>query len=185
MGYPTIRPRRLRRNETIRELVRETRLDPRKLVQPLFVCPGTGVERPVASMPGCAQMSVDRIAEDCRTLHDLGLRHVILFGIPETKDATGSGAVDDRGVVPEAVRAIKAAVPGMFVWCDICLCEYTDHGHCGIVKGETIDNDATLPRLSAMALACAQAGADVVAPSDMMDGRVGAIRRALDQAGLT
>ena len=183
MSYPTIRPRRLRRTETIRELVRETRLDPRKLVQPLFVCPGAGVERPIGSMPGCAQMSVDRVAEDCRALLDLGLRNVILFGIPESKDATGSGAVDDRGVVPEAVRAIKAAVPEMLVWCDICLCEYTDHGHCGILRGDTIDNDATLPRLSAMALACAKAGADVVAPSDMMDGRVGAIRHALDAAG--
>jgi porphobilinogen synthase len=185
MGYPTNRMRRLRRTEEIRELVRETRLDPRKLVQPLFVCPGAGVERPVASMPGCAQLSVDRAAEECRALFDLGLRNVILFGIPESKDPTGSSAVDDRGVVPEAVRAIRAAVPGMLVWCDICLCEYTDHGHCGILKGETIDNDATLPRLQAMALACAKAGADVVAPSDMMDGRVGAIRRALDQASLS
>jgi len=182
MGYPTVRPRRLRRTETIRELVRETRLDPRKLVQPLFVCPGSGVVRAIASMPDCAQMSVDRVVEDCRGLSDLGLQNVILFGIPESKDPTGSGAVDDRGVVPEAVRAIKAALPGMLVWCDICLCEYTDHGHCGILKGETIDNDATLPRLTAMALACAKAGADVVAPSDMMDGRVAAIREALDAA---
>jgi len=134
-------------------------------------------------MPGCAQMSPDRAALEARALFDLGLRSVILFGIPEEKDAVGSGASDPEGVVPRAVRAIKEAAPEMLVWCDVCLCEYTDHGHCGVLRGETIDNDATLPRLAAMALACTRAGADVVAPSDMMDGRVGAIRRALDENG--
>ena len=185
MSFPITRMRRLRRTEAIRRLVRETDIRHDGLVQPLFDTPRTNVERPVSSMPGCAQLSIDRVVDECRTLHDLGLRSVLLFGLPEHKDPTGSAAVDDRGVVPEAVRAIKAAIPDLLVWCDICLCEYTDHGHCGILRGETIDNDATLPRLSAMALACAQAGADVVAPSDMMDGRVGAIRHALDGAGLT
>lgn len=184
MSFPTTRPRRLRRNDAIRRLVRETEIRLDGLVQPLFVCPGRGVERAVPSMPGCAQLSIDRTVEHCRALHDLGLRSVLLFGIPERKDPAGSAAVDDHGIVPEAVRAIKVAVPGLLVWCDICLCEYTDHGHCGILRGEAIDNDATLPRLAAMALACARAGADVVAPSDMMDGRVGAIRQALDGAGL-
>jgi len=135
-------------------------------------------------MPGIAQMSVDRIVEECRELRDCGIENVILFGIPAEKDATGSSAVLDDGIVPTAVRAIKTALPEMIVWCDVCLCEYTDHGHCGILRGPEIDNDATLPRLQAMALACAKAGADVVAPSDMMDGRVGAIRSTLDLAGM-
>jgi len=184
MSFPATRPRRLRRNDAIRRLVRETEFRLDGLVQPLFVCPGEGIERAVPSMPGCAQLSIDRTVEQCRALCDLGLRSVLLFGIPERKDPVGSAAVDERGIVPEAVRAIKAAVPGLLVWCDICLCEYTDHGHCGVLRGKEIDNDATLPRLAAMALACARAGADVVAPSDMMDGRVGAIRQALDGAGL-
>jgi porphobilinogen synthase len=177
--------RRLRQSELVRDLVRETELRPHRLVQPLFVCPGRGVERAIDSMPGCAQMSVDRLVEECRTLYNLGLRSVILFGIPERKDAVGSGATDAAGIVPTAVRAIKEALPDFLVWCDVCLCEYTDHGHCGVLQGDRIDNDATLPRLQEMALACARAGADVVAPSDMMDGRVGAIRRALDGGGFT
>lgn len=183
MTFPTSRPRRLRQNEAVRRLVRETRLDAAKLVQPLFVCPGEGVEQPIASMPGCSRLSADRVVRECAELLEAGVGNVILFGIPESKDATGSGAIDDRGVVPDAVRAIKAAVPEMMVWCDVCLCEYTDHGHCGILRGDRVDNDLTLPRLQAMALTCAKAGADVVAPSDMMDGRVGAIRRTLDEAG--
>jgi len=183
MGFPNTRMRRMRRTEAVRRMVQETRLSAEQLVQPLFVCPGKGVERPVASMPGCAQMSADRIVDECRSSRDAGIRSVILFGIPEAKDPLGSAATDPHGVVPEAVRAIKRALPDLLVWCDICLCEYTDHGHCGILDGERIDNDATLPQLQKMAVACAEAGADVVAPSDMMDGRVGAIRRALEEAG--
>jgi porphobilinogen synthase len=185
MGFPTVRMRRMRQNETVRRLVRETSLQAAKLVQPLFVCPGEGVQRPVASMPGCFQMSADRIENECRELYALGLRSVILFGIPDHKDALGSAAVDDDGVVPAAVRRIKEALPDLLVWCDICLCEYTDHGHCGILRGEKVDNDATLEQLRKSALVCARAGADVVAPSDMMDGRVGAIRHGLDESGFT
>jgi len=184
MSFPTHRPRRLRQNEALRSLVRETSVSIDGLVQPLFVCPGKGVEKPIGSMPGIAQLSIDRTVEECRALADLGIKNVILFGIPEHKDATGSSAVEDDGIVPRAVRAIKEAKLDLLVWCDICLCEYTDHGHCGLLRGEQVDNDATLPRLQAMALACAKAGADVVAPSDMMDGRVGAIRDTLDDAGL-
>ncbi len=184
MPFPTHRPRRLRQNEALRSMVRESQVSIAGLVQPLFVCPGKGVERPISSMPGIAQMSVDRTVEECRALADLGIKNVILFGIPEQKDATGSSAVEDDGVVPRAVRAIKEAHLDLLVWCDICLCEYTDHGHCGILRGERVDNDATLPRLQGMALTCAKAGADVVAPSDMMDGRIGAIRQTLDNAGL-
>jgi porphobilinogen synthase len=183
MGYPTVRMRRMRQNETVRRLVRETHLSLDRLVQPLFVCPGRGIENSIPSMPGCFQMSADRIVNECLDLYEMGLRNVLLFGIPEHKDPLGSAATDDHGVVPEAVRAIKDARPDLLVWCDICLCEYTDHGHCGIVQGNRIDNDATLPQLAKMALACAHAGADVVAPSDMMDGRVATIRQALDRAG--
>jgi len=175
--------RRLRQNELLRGLIREHQIRPEKLVQPLFVCPGEGVEKPIASMPGCSQMSVDRLVEDVRSLRDHDVRSVILFGLPEKKDAVGTSAADEQGVVPRAVRAIKQSVPDILVWCDVCLCEYTDHGHCGVLAGDRIDNDATLQRLRAMALACARAGADVIAPSDMMDGRIGAIRRGLDGAG--
>ncbi len=183
MGYPIVRMRRLRQNELLRGLIREHQIRPEKLVQPLFVCPGEGVEKPIASMPGCSQMSVDRLVEDVRSLRDHDVRSVILFGLPEKKDAVGTSAADEQGVVPRAVRAIKQSVPDILVWCDVCLCEYTDHGHCGVLAGDRIDNDATLQRLRAMALACARAGADVIAPSDMMDGRIGAIRRGLDGAG--
>jgi porphobilinogen synthase len=169
----------------LRGLVRETHLDVGRLVQPLFVCPGTGVTRPIGAMPGCAQLSIDRTVEKCRALVDLGVRSIILFGIPSSKDAIGSEASAEDGIIPQAVRALKEAVPEMLVWCDVRLCEYTDHGHCGILEGERVDNDATLPRLAAMSLACARAGADVIAPSDMMDGRVGAIRSSLDEGGFT
>lgn len=182
MPFPNQRPRRLRQSAALRDLVRETRLDRDRLVQPLFVVPGTKVSRPIASMPGQAQLSVDQVVEEAKTLRDLGLRHLLLFGIPERKDALGSEASDDQGVIPRAVRALKKAVPELVVWCDVCLCEYTDHGHCGVLRDQQVDNDATLPRLAAMALACATAGADVLAPSDMMDGRVRAIRQALDGA---
>ena len=181
--FPAARPRRLRRTEALRRLVRETRVTAEQLVQPLFVVPGTGVERPIASMPGIAQQSVDRVAEQCRRLVDVGVPGVILFGIPERKDATGSGATSADGIIPRALAAIRKAAPGLVLVTDVCLCEYTDHGHCGVVRDGDVDNDATLPLLAAEALAHARAGADVVAPSDMMDGRVAAIRRELDDAG--
>ncbi len=183
--FPTYRPRRLRRSEALRRLVRETRVDAAQLVQPLFVVPGRGVERAVESMPGIAQRSVDRTAEECRRLRDLGVPAVLLFGVPERKDARGSGATDPDGIIPRALRAIREAAPGLVLMTDVCLCEYTDHGHCGVVKDGDVDNDPTLELLAAEALAHARAGADLVAPSDMMDGRVGAIRRALDGAGFT
>ena len=181
--FPAYRPRRLRRSEALRRLVRETRVTVEQLVQPLFVVPGRGVDRPVGSMPGIAQLSVDRAAEDCRRLADLGVPAVILFGIPEHKDARGSGATDPDGIIPRALRAIRQAVPGLLLITDVCLCEYTDHGHCGVVRDGDVDNDPTLELLAVEAVAHARAGADVIAPSDMMDGRVGAIRRALDAAG--
>jgi porphobilinogen synthase len=167
----------------LRALVRETRLRAEQLVLPLFVVPGTGVERPVASMPGVAQQSVDRVAETCRALVDAGLSSVLLFGIPEQKDAVGSGATAADGIIPAAIRAIRVAAPSLVIMTDVCLCEYTDHGHCGLLEGGRVDNDATLPVLAAEAVAHARAGADLVAPSDMMDGRVGAIRAALDEHG--
>ena len=183
MPFPVERPRRLRRSAALRALVRETTLDVGDLVYPLFVVEGRDVERPVSSMPGVSQLSVDRAVKEARELHRLGIPATILFGIPARKDATGSGAWDDAGVVPQAVRAIREAVPELVVITDVCLCEYTDHGHCGVLRGEEVDNDPTLELLAREALAHARAGAHVVAPSDMMDGRVGAIRRALDGEG--
>ncbi len=153
------------------------------LIQPLFVVPGEGVRRPVSSMPGVEQTSVDQAVEDAREIAGLGIPAVLLFGIPESKDETGSSGWADDGVVQQAVRAIKREVPGLLVVTDVCLCEYTSHGHCGVLQGEEVHNDATLPYLARMAVSHAAAGADVVAPSDMMDGRVGVIRGALDQAG--
>jgi porphobilinogen synthase len=190
MSFPVTRPRRLRRNETLRRQVRETRLSPDNLVAPLFVVPGEGVHREIGSMPGCFQTSVDRLVEDCRELAGLGVPAVILFGLPAGKDAEGTGAHDPAGPVPAALRALREEVPGLGRWADVCLCEYTDHGHCGPLRTaddgqREVDNDRTLGILAKAALAYAEAGADVVAPSDMMDGRVGAIRRALDEAGRT
>src|SRR2546428_2983648 len=187
-SFPAPRSRRLRRSETIRALVRETRLSADDLVAPLFVCPGEAVTKPIGAMPGCAQMSADRIVSECRELSSLGVRGVILFGIPERKDPEGTGALDENGPVPRAIRAIKKDLPELSVWADVCLCEYTDHGHCGpLSQGPDgrldVDNDRTLALLARAALVAAQAGADAVAPSDMMDGRVGAIRAALDEAG--
>jgi porphobilinogen synthase len=173
----------LRRTETLRRMVRETRLSVDQLVLPLFVVPGSGVVNPVGSMPGVAQMSVDKTVDECRATRDLGIPAVILFGIPEQKDATGSHAFRADGVAPQAVRAIKQAVPDLVVITDVCLCEYTDHGHCGVVVEGEVDNDATLDLLAKEALVHARAGADLVAPSDMMDGRVSAIREALDDEG--
>ncbi len=183
--YPAYRPRRLRRTEALRRLVRETHLAPAQLVQPLFVVAGSGVEKPVASMPGVAQHSVDRVVEEGRRLGDAGVSAVLLFGVPEHKDATGSSAAAADGIIPRALAAIRQATPGLLLITDVCLCEYTDHGHCGVIRDGDVDNDATLPLLAAEALAHARAGADIVAPSDMMDGRVGAIRQKLDGAGFT
>jgi len=188
MSFPVHRPRRLRRSEAIRRLVRETRLTPESLIAPLFVCTGEGVRRDIASMPGCQQLSVDRLVDECRDLAALGVGGVILFGLPAAKDPRGEGAADPEGPVAGALRALRSAATGLSLWADVCLCEYTDHGHCGpLVRRQDgsmdVDNDAALPLLSAAALAYAEAGADIVAPSDMMDGRVGAIRSALDAGG--
>jgi porphobilinogen synthase len=177
------RGRRLRRTEGLRRLACETRIAPDQLVAPLFVCEGTNQRQPIASLHGQSRLSVDLITEEVEQLYRLGVGSVLLFGIPGHKDAEGSSGWDPEGVVPRAIRAIKQRTPGMVVWADVCLCEYTDHGHCGILKDGDVDNDATLPLLCNEALAYARAGADVVAPSDMMDGRVAAIREALDAAG--
>ncbi len=183
MSFPVNRPRRLRRTATLRRMVRETRLSADDLVLPLFAVHGKGVREPIASMPGVARLSVDFLVEECREAHALGIPAVILFGIPEHKDALGSEAYADDGIVSRAITAVKEAVPDLAVWADVCLCEYTDHGHCGVIRDGQVDNDATLPLLAGAALAYARAGADVVAPSDMMDGRVGAIREVLDESG--
>jgi porphobilinogen synthase len=183
MSFPVHRMRRLRTSEPLRSLVRETRLDPSQFILPLFACPGEGVRRPISSMPGNFQLSVDELAKDCEEALALGIGGVILFGIPESKDEMASGAYADDGITQQAVRAIKAAAPKLLVMTDVCNCEYTSHGHCGKVVGEDVDNDMTLEWLAAAAVSHAKAGADVVAPSDMMDGRVGAIRKALDTAG--
>jgi porphobilinogen synthase len=183
MQFTAYRPRRLRRNETLRQLIRETTLTAGNLIYPLFVGPGTNVARPVSSMPGVAQLSVDRAVLECREAAALGIPAVILFGIPENKDPVGSEAYIGDGVVQQAIKAIKEAVPALLVVTDVCLCEYTDHGHCGVVKDGAVDNDSTVELLAKEALSHAQAGADIIAPSDMMDGRVGAIRRALDSNG--
>jgi porphobilinogen synthase len=185
MPFPIHRPRRLRRTEALRAFIRETRLTARSLVFPLFVCPGTKVKNEIKSMPGNYRWSVDLLVDECRAAYDLGIPAVILFGIPETKDEVGSGAYNPEGIVQRAVRALKQAVPGLLVICDLCLCEYTSHGHCGAVKNGEIDNDSTLDLLAKTALAQARAGADMVAPSDMMDGRVGRIRAALDAQSFT
>jgi len=184
MEFPIHRPRRLRRTETLRRMVRETRLSRDQLILPLFVVPGRRVDNPVKSMPGVSQLSVDKVVEECRELGDLGIPAVILFGIPERKDAEGSEAYREDGIIPTAVRAIKKAVPDLVVITDVCLCEYTDHGHCGLIIEGDVDNDSTVELLAQEALAHARAGADIVAPSDMMDGRVDAIRETLDEDGL-
>jgi porphobilinogen synthase len=183
MAFPINRPRRLRRTETLRRMIRETRLAPDDLIQPFFVCPGRDVKRPISSMPGVAQMSVDQVVRAARETHSAGVPAAILFGIPARKDPQGSEAWNDQGEVQRAIREIKEQVPGLAVITDVCMCEYTDHGHCGVVLGNDVDNDATLELLSREALSHARAGADMVAPSDMMDGRVGAIRRTLDENG--
>jgi porphobilinogen synthase len=192
MPYPQERPRRLRRTEVLRSLVRETTLAPDDLVWPLFAVPGKRVRNPVKSMPGVFQLSVDELVAEAQAGWEAGVRSVILFGIPEHKDETGSSAWEEDGIIPRAIRALKESVPGLVVMTDVCMCEYTDHGHCGILKASKaggpgqdlqVDNDLTLPLLAKEAVAHAKAGADVVAPSDMMDGRVAAIRKALDAEG--
>ena len=184
-SYPEYRPRRLRRTAALRNLVRETTLAPAQLVLPLFVRDGKKVRRPVTSMPGVAQTSVDEMLRDAEAAAKAGVGGVILFGIPETKDARGSEGWNDKGAVQEAVRALKKELPDIVVITDVCMCEYTDHGHCGILRDGEVDNDATLELLAKSALSHARAGADIVAPSDMMDGRVQAIRGALDDDGFS
>jgi porphobilinogen synthase len=183
--FPTHRCRRLRINETIRRMVRQTILTVDDLIYPLFVVTGRGIKREIPSMPDCYQQSVDNIVQEVRELKAIGIPAVILFGIPDSKDETGSSALRDDGVVQTAVRAIKDAVPDMYVITDVCLCEYTSHGHCGVIEKGDVSNDKTLMLLSKEAVSHARAGADMVAPSDMMDGRVMAIRQALDSEGFS
>ncbi len=183
MSFPVTRPRRLRRSEAIRSLARETRLSANGFIYPMFVCPGEKVRNPISSMPGVAQQSVDMFLEECREVEQLGIPGIILFGIPEKKDAIGTEAYAADGVVQRAIEAVRRAKLNLLVMTDVCLCEYTDHGHCGIVENGEVKNDPTLELLAAEALSHARAGADIVAPSDMMDGRVGAIRKTLDSAG--
>ena len=183
MPFPAHRPRRLRTSEAIRSLVRETRLAPSQLILPLFVCPGEGVRREIGSMPGNYQLSIDQLVRECEEARSLGIGGVILFGLPESKDEMATGAYAEDGIVQRAVRALKREVPRLLLITDVCNCEYTSHGHCGKVVDGDVDNDATLEWLAASAVSHARAGADVVAPSDMMDGRVGAIRAALDRHG--
>ena len=184
MPFPTHRPRRLRRTAAWRRLVQETRLSVDQLVYPLFVVPGEGIEKPVGSMPAVRQLSIDRLVREATEAHRLGVPAVILFGLPESKDERGSSGYDANGIVPRAITALKRELPELLVWADVCLCEYTDHGHCGVIRDGEVDNDATLPLLARAAVVYAQAGADAVAPSDMMDGRVAAIRAALDRSSL-
>ncbi|MEB3222888.1 MAG: porphobilinogen synthase [Candidatus Sericytochromatia bacterium] len=183
MPFPTHRPRRLRATPSVRELVRETTLAPFDFIYPLFIVPGERQRRPVGSMPGVSQLSVDEAVRECEGLWGLGLRAVILFGLPPEKDAVGSGAYDPHGPVQACIKALKQALPDLYVITDVCLCEYTSHGHCGVLEGERVLNDPTLEILAREALSHAEAGADMVAPSDMMDGRVAAIRQALDAGG--
>jgi porphobilinogen synthase len=180
MSFPTHRPRRLRRNEALRSLVRETHLSTAGLIYPMFVCPGTKVRQEVSSMPGIHQQSADQIVEECREVESLGIPAVILFGLPETKDPRGASSLNSQGVVQRAIEGIRKGNLKLLVITDVCLCEYTDHGHCGVIEHGEVANDPTLEILAQQALSHARAGADIVAPSDMMDGRVGAIRAMLD-----
>ncbi|MCK9420700.1 MAG: porphobilinogen synthase [Nitrospirae bacterium] len=183
MFEPLYRPRRLRSNENIRRMVRETTLSPDDLIYPLFVVHGKGVKKEIVSMPGNYQQSIDNIVKDCEEVTKLGIPAVLLFGIPEHKDEVGSEAYSDEGIVQHAIKAIKNKLPELVVITDVCLCEYTNHGHCGLIKNGVVQNDATLELLAREAVSHARAGADMVAPSDMMDGRVGAIRETLDSEG--
>jgi porphobilinogen synthase len=183
MPFPVHRLRRLRGSEALRSLVRETRLHPAQFILPLFVCPGEGVRREIGAMPGNYQLSVDELVKECAEVKSLGIGGVILFGLPESKDEMASGAYDENGIVQRAIRAIRKEAPGLLIVTDVCNCEYTSHGHCGFVKDGDVDNDTTLQWLARTALSHARAGADIVAPSDMMDGRVWAIRKELDAGG--
>lgn len=183
MFFPQFRARRIRGNENFRRMVRETSLSVNDLVYPMFSAFGTGIKKEISSMPGIYQQSIEHIVEEAREVHALGIPAVLLFGIPESKDAVGSDAYSDTGIIQKTIRAIKSEVPGLSVITDVCMCEYTDHGHCGIIVDGDVDNDSTLELLAKEALSHAQAGADMVAPSDMMDGRVAAIRETLDENG--
>jgi porphobilinogen synthase len=183
MSFPVIRPRRLRMNGIVRNMVRETRLSPEQLVYPMFVCSGEGVKKEISSMPGNYQWSVDRLVEEVHSIESLGIAGIILFGIPDRKDERATSAYDDNGVVQQALRALKRQVKNLLLITDVCLCEYTANGHCGLVEGDEILNDPSVELLAKSALSHAKAGADIVAPSDMMDGRVGAIRALLDKNG--
>jgi len=187
-SFPQLRLRRLRRHPKLRDLVRETELSPADFVLPLFIRPGSGVRVPIGSMPGHAQLSPDLAAVEARSAASLGIPAVLLFGIPDRKDAVGASSWDDEhGIVQQGIRAIRAAAPGLLIVVDLCFCEYTDHGHCGPIEAHShdVDNDATLPNLARQAVSLARAGADVIAPSGMMDGMVSAIRRGLDEAGFS
>jgi len=182
-GFPDVRLRRVRELEPVRSLVRETRLSAANFIYPLFVTHGKGVKLPIEPMPGCYHMSLDMLAEEVHEIVDLGIPGVLLFGLPSEKDAVGSGAYDPEGIIQEAIRVIKKEAPSLLVIGDVCLCEYTDHGHCGVINNGHVDNDQTLELLARTALAQVQAGADMVAPSSMMDGQVKAIRETLDATG--
>lgn len=183
MMFPEYRARRLRKNETLRRMVRETTLTVNDFIFPLFVIPGKNVKNPITPMPGIFQLSIDNLVKEVKEVHSLNIPAIILFGIPKKKDDIGSGAYAKSGIVQQAIRAVKDKIPDMLVITDVCLCEYTTHGHCGVIKGNDVDNDATLELLARTALSHAEAGADIVAPSDMMDGRVAAIRETLDKNG--
>jgi len=181
MMFPEYRPRRLRRNEQFRSLIRETRLSSEQLIYPLFIQPGKGIREPVPSMPGVFRISVDQLGREAKECLALGINHVLLFGLPDKKDAMGSGAHAKDGIIQRAIRELKNKAPELMITTDVCLCEYTSHGHCGVLINHDVDNDATLEILARTALSHARAGADIVAPSDMMDGRVAEIRAALDE----
>ena len=183
MIFPITRMRRYRKNQSIRDLFRKTRVFPEDLIYPLFLVEGSNVENPIKSMPGISQLSIDKALEEINNLTALGLKSVILFGIPQTKDEMGSGAYDDNGIVQKGIKAIKSAFPDLVVVTDVCMCEYTSHGHCGIIENKEVANDPTLSYLAKTAVSHARAGADIVAPSDMMDGRIRVIREALDDEG--
>jgi porphobilinogen synthase len=185
VAFPESRPRRLRRTPAIRDLVAETTLDPGNLILPLFIEEGLSGRRPITAMPGVDRLGLDELAAEAETVRALGLGGVLLFGIPERKDLKGSGAYDDKGIVQQAIGELKRAVPELLVIADVCLCEYTSHGHCGVLDGAEVSNDESIPLIARTARSLAAAGADIVAPSDMMDGRVGAIRAELDRAGLS
>jgi porphobilinogen synthase len=184
-GFPISRLRRLRKNETLREMISETALSPSDFMYPLFVTEGKNVKKAISSMPGIFQLSVENAIEECREAFELGIRSVILFGIPLHKDELGTGAYDEHGIIQKAIREIKQTLPQLIVATDVCLCEYTSHGHCGVVEGGLVNNDLTLELLVKEAITHAEAGADIIAPSDMMDGRVSAIRKGLDSKGFT